>query len=82
MFSAAADETSANQAFAFISNGNIIINEADAHGASLQVVDVTGRVVVSRDVACNVSTNGMAPGVYVLRLIDGDGVKTQKIVID
>ena len=35
-----------------------------------------------RDVACNVSTNGMAPGVYVLRLIDGDGVKTQKIVID
>ena len=82
VFSAAADETSANQTFAFISNGNIIINEADARGASLQVVDVTGRVVVSRDVACNVSTNGMAPGVYVLRLIDGDGVKTQKIVID
>ena len=82
VFSAAADETSANRPFAFISNGNIVINEADARGASLQVVDVMGRVVVSRDVACNVSTNGMAPGVYVLRLIDGDGVKTQKIVID
>jgi len=82
VFSAAADETSANQAFAFISNGNIIINEADARGASLQVVDVTGHVVVSRDVACNVSTNGMAPGVYVLRLVNGDDVRTQKIVID
>ena len=67
---------------AYYADGEIRINEADARGASLQVVDVTGRVVVSRDVACNVSTNGMAPGVYVLRLIDGDGVKTQKIVID
>ena len=81
VFSAAADETSANQGFAFISNGNIIINEADARGASLQVVDVTGRFVVSRDVACNVSTNGMAPGVYILRLINGTDVRTQKIVI-
>ena len=82
VFSEPADETSANQAFAFISNGNIIINEADARGASLQVVDVMGRVIVSRDVACNVSTNGMAPGVYVLRLVNGDDVRTQKIVID
>ena len=82
VFSEPADETSANQTFAYISNGNIIINEADARDASLQVVDVMGRVIVSRDVACNVSTNGMAPGVYVLRLIDGDNVRTQKIVIE
>jgi hypothetical protein len=29
-----------------------------------------------------VSTSGMVPGVYVLRLINGDNVKTQKIVIE
>ncbi len=83
VFSASADETSANQTFAFISNGNIIINEADAHSASLQVVDMMGRVVVCRDAsnASAISTSGMAPGVYVLRLINGDNVKTQKIVI-
>jgi hypothetical protein len=42
---------------------------------------VTGRVVVSSDVARNVSTSGMTPGVYVLRLINGNNVKMQKIII-
>ena len=83
VFSEPADETSANRPFAFISNGNIVINETDARGASLQVVDVMGRVVVSTGghTRC-VPTAGMTPGVYVLRLIDGTDVRTQKIVID
>ncbi|MBR5912652.1 MAG: leucine-rich repeat protein [Bacteroidales bacterium] len=68
--------------FAFIdAAGNIVITNAEA-GATLQVIDVTGRVVVSTDVARGVSTNGMTAGVYVLRLIDGDDVKTQKIVVE
>ena len=68
--------------FAYISNGNIVIT-ADAHGASLQIVDAMGRVVVCRDTSnvSAISTNGMAPGVYVLRLISGDDVRTQKIVL-
>jgi membrane-bound inhibitor of C-type lysozyme len=82
VFSEPADETSANQTFAYIADGEIRINEADARDASLQVVDVMGRVIVTKDVARNVSTNGMTPGVYVLRLIDGDNVKTQKIVVE
>jgi len=45
-------------------------------------VDMLGCVVVSLgDVSGNVSTQGMPAGVYVLRLIDGDSVRTQKIVI-
>ena len=71
-----------DETFAYINNGNIIINEADACGASLQVVDVTGRVVLSGDAMNRVSTSGMTPGVFVLRLINGDSVKTQKIVIE
>ena len=65
-------------AFAFISNGNIIV---DGEGV-LQVIDMTDRVVVSVDgrTRC-VPTSGMTAGVYVLRLINGDDVKTQKIVI-
>ena len=65
--------------FAFISDGNIIVNGE----GTLQIVDMTGRVVVSRtgDAMNRVSTNGMVPGVYVLRLINGDDVKTQKIVV-
>ena len=72
--------------FAFISNGNIIITGAggDACNASLQVIDVMGRIVVSRegDAMNRVSTSGMTAGVYVLRLINGNDVKTQKIVIE
>ena len=70
-----------SETFAFISNGNIVIT-GDVEGATLQVIDVMGRVLVSRDAARHVSTNGMQAGVYVLRLINGDDVKTQKIVID
>ena len=73
----ASDET-----FAFIdASGNIVMDVETCHGASLQVIDVTGRVVVSSDVARNVSTSGMTPGVYVLRLINGNNVKMQKIII-
>lgn len=70
--------------FAYINNGNIIVNGE----GTLQVVDVTGRVVLSRDAmkckfggANRISTSGMAPGVYIFRLIDGNNVRTQKIVI-
>ena len=66
--------------FAFIdSNGNIIISGAEA-GSTMQIVDVTGRIIVSRD-AAHVSTKGMAHGVYVLRLINGENVKMQKFVV-
>ena len=81
VFSVCGDADGDNAPFAFINNGDIIIVGAEA-GAVLQIVDVLGHVVVSTDVARNVSTGGMAKGVYVLRLINGDDVKTQKIVVD
>ena len=66
--------------FAFISNGNIIVNGE----GTLQIIDVLGRVVARRDVAhaSAISISGMPAGVYVLHLINGDTVRTQKIVID
>ena len=67
--------------FAFVNNGNIIITGAEAD-AVLQIVDITGRIIVDTDVSRNISTNGMTSGVYVLRLIDGDKVRTQKIVME
>ena len=49
-------------------------------------MDMMGRVLVCRDAlnvsATSVSVAGMPAGVYVLRLIDGENVKTQKIVIE
>ena len=68
--------------FAYISNGNIVITNASAN-AMLQIVDVMGRVIVSvgGHTRC-VPTSGIPAGVYVLRLVSGDDVKVQKIIIE
>ena len=67
-------------AFAFYSNGNWIINNAGE--ATLQVVDITGRILSSETVNGSVSkTINATSGVYMLRLINGENVKVQKIVV-
>ena len=76
----ASSDPASDAPFAFISNGNIIVFGAE-DGAVLQIVDVLGRVLIGRDAARIVSTNEMAQGVYVLRLVEGENVRTQKIAI-
>ena len=72
-----------DETFAYIHQGEIIINNVEMYqGASIEVVDMTGRVIVSRDTTNRISTSEMAAGVYVLRLINGDSIKMQKIVIE
>ena len=67
--------------FAYVADGEIRLIET-CHGASLQMMDMTGRTVLTvGDVSGNVSTRGMAPGVYVLRLVANDQVRIQKIVV-
>ena len=70
----------ADDSFAFFSNGSFVIsNEGNA---TLQVVDVTGRILKSETIngCANVNVNA-APGVYMLRLINGNNVKVQKVVV-
>ena len=69
-----------SESFAYISDGTIIINNEG--GATLQIVDMTGRVVFEGDAMNRISTSEMTSGVYVLRLINGEKVRTQKIVIE
>ena len=66
-----------NENFAFISNGEIIVNGEGI----VQVIDLMGRGILTEETNRNVSTAGLVPGVYVLRLIHGEQVKTQKIVV-
>ena len=81
VFAVCEDVNDDNDDFAFISNGNIIVTNAKA-GATLQIVDMLGRVIVSRsDLAHSVSTMGIPAGVYVLHLIEGGHVRTQKMVV-
>ena len=67
------------ESFAFFSNGSLFVNNEGS--AVLQVVDVTGRIVKSESIngCANVSFDA-APGVYMVRLVNGDNMKVQKVV--
>ena len=78
VFSAKTNHNEDNDDFAFVSNGQIIVNGE----GTLQVVDMTGRVIISKDDVHSISTEGWKPSVYVLRLIDANGTRLQKIVIE
>ena len=77
----ASSDPASDAPFAFISNGSIVIIGAEAD-AVLQIVDMQGRIIVCCDAAHHVSIDGMTSGVYVLRLIEGESIRTQKIVIE
>ena len=76
----ATGDNSNDNNFAFFSNGSFVINNDGA--AELQVIDLMGRILSSETIngCANVNVNA-APGVYMLRLINGDNVKVQKVVV-
>ena len=66
--------------FVFFSNGNWLINNDGK--AIVQVVDVTGRILKSEQIEGCYSLNiNAAPGVYMFRLINGNDMKVQKVVV-
>ena len=66
--------------FAFFSNGSFVINNEGE--ATLQVIDINGRILKSESIngCANVNVKAAA-GVYVLRLVNGNDVKVQKVVV-
>lgn len=75
------DEVCDNEAFAFFNGSEwIISNEAEA---ILQVVNMKGQILNSESIQGHCSREIIQPaGVYLLRLIYGENVRTQKIVIN
>ena len=74
-----ANENADDDIFAFFNGSVWVISNDD--DATLQVVDVMGRVLHSKDGARTLSTSDLATGVYTLRLVNGENVRTQKIVV-
>ena len=69
-----------DESFAFFNNDNWFINNDGK--ALLQVIDLNGRLLSNEQISGSVSKHiDAAPGVYVMRLINGDNVKTQKVVV-
>ncbi|MBR6878056.1 MAG: choice-of-anchor J domain-containing protein [Bacteroidales bacterium] len=76
----ATGSSAGSDTFAFYSNGELVINNEG--NATLQVVDVMGRILKNESIngCANISVNA-APDVYMIRLVNGNNTKTQKIVV-
>ena len=75
-----ASATGLEESFAFYNGSNWVI-ENDGK-AVLQVVDVTGRILSSKQINGSAEVNiGEVAGVYMLRLVNGNDVKVQKVVV-
>lgn len=76
------DTESTNPIFAYINNGEIIISDIEGSG-DVKIYDVMGRLVIAENAngSAKISTESLTNGIYIINLIDGDGIKTQKIAI-
>lgn len=71
---------SGSDTFAYYNGSEWVIGNTGR--ATLQVVDVTGRVLTSETIDGNAEINIDQPaGIYMLRLINNDDVKVQKVVV-
>lgn len=81
LFAAAKEETETfdNESFGFIINGQFqsIIGQG-----LLQVIDLNGRILKSANEMDCIGLDGLTAGVYVIRFITANSVRTQKIVVE
>lgn len=69
-----------DEAFAYYNGSQWVVNSDGA--TTLQVIDVMGRVLSSQSINGDAEVSiDRAAGVYLLRLMKGDDVKVQKIII-
>ena len=75
-----ANEAVCEPSFAYFNGSNWMVNNQGK--AMLQVIDVMGRVLSSETISGNTEININQPaGVYMLRLIDNENVRVQKVVV-
>jgi hypothetical protein len=70
--------------FAYYADGEIRLVEPqyiDSH-SQLQIIDMMGRIVKHGDAVYRVPTDGLAAGLYVLRLVNAKETRSQKIRIN
>jgi hypothetical protein len=80
VFSANGTTDNEVETFAYFNGSNWTVNNLGE--ATLQVVDVTGRIVSSETINGNATVSLNQPaGIYMLRLISGNDVKVQKVAV-
>lgn len=80
VFSANGIDEQTAETFAFFNGTSWTVS--DTGDATLQVVDITGRIVSSETINGNATVSLNQPaGIYMLRLVNGNDVKVQKVVV-
>ena len=70
-----------SESFGFCNNGDWVINNDGK--AIIQVIDVNGHILINEEINGRYSMHmNVVPGVYMLRLINGNDVKVQKVVVE
>ena len=80
LLKANSQQQTANSDFAYISGSDLIIN---AEGA-VQIIDMMGRVVYSIDVTSDnsrINVSGFDNAAYIVRVVNEEGVKVQKVIV-
>ena len=74
-----------SETFAYFNGSEWVINNpstGSGDNATLQVIDMIGRVLSSETLNGNANiTLNQAAGIYMLRLVNGENVKVQKVVV-
>ena len=67
--------------FAFFNGSEWVISNMGK--ATLQMVDMTGRILSSETIngCATISTDNLSAGIYMMRLVNGNNVKVQKVVV-
>ena len=72
------EETSSPEIFVSFSDGQIIISGQLPINGSLELYDITGKVVLRREISAKgsekITIDGLGSGVYFIRLVNGKGV--------
>ena len=76
----ATGNSSNSETFAYYNDGDLVINNEGA--ATLQVIDVLGRIISTQNINGSQRVSFTGNGVYMIQLVQGDNVKTQKIVVE
>ena len=72
-------ETVDNETFGFIANGKFQLTKGEG---SLSVIDMNGRILKEENQANHIGLDNLSTGIYVVRLITDESIRTQKIIIE
>lgn len=67
-----------------VTNGKIYITSKNATAKEVTIYDVLGKLVLQTNLNVNskeISVNALNPGVYIIRIKEGDATATRKLIV-